>query len=122
MSYVTRGGKVVPCEIDPKKKRCVDSKKPEECDLKTVCAASLSETGHVQDDESGDDDDEIDFDDEERDDQEEKLAPDDELLERNTKPKRKGFLHNSFGSSFVQTGSELEKGMCYEQERNYEEI
>jgi len=100
----------------------MDSKKPEECDLETVCAASLSETGHVQDDDESEDDDEdeFDLDDDERDDPEEKPAADAEL-ERKQKPKRKGFLHNSFGSSFVQTGSELEKGVCYEQERNYED-
>jgi len=124
MSYVTRNGKVVPCEIDSKKKRCMDSKKPEECDLETACAASLSETGHGEDeeDESGDEDeDEFDLDDDETDDDlEERLATKAEP-EHDTKRKRKGFLHNSLGSFFVQTGSEMEKGLCYEQEQNYEE-
>jgi len=58
MSYVSKGSQVVPCEMDPKKKKCVDSKQLEECDLKTICAARRLETGHSQDEdhESGEED------------------------------------------------------------------
>jgi len=44
MSYLTKGDKVVQCEVDPKKKKCVDGKKLEACDIEKVCAQSLSET------------------------------------------------------------------------------
>jgi len=95
-SYLTKGRKVVQCEMHPKKKKCVDSKKLEECDLEEVCAANLSETGHSQDEdhesEEEDDDDEADDDE----DLEERLAakagPEPELA---TKPSKKGFLQNS---------------------------
>jgi len=116
MSYITKGNKVMPCEMHPKKKKCVDSKKLEECDLKKVCAASLSATGHGQDEqqESGEEEEEEDDDDlDEADDEdlEESLATKAEA-ELATKPRKKGFLHNSF----VQMSSDLGKGQCFEQE------
>jgi len=58
MSYVSKGSQVVPCEMDPKKNKCVDSKQLEECDLKTICGARRLEMGHSQDEdhESGEED------------------------------------------------------------------
>lgn len=102
-----------------KKKKCVDSKKLEECDLKKVCAASLSATGQSQGDqheseEEEEDDDDLDETDDE--DLEESLVTKAEA-ELATKPRKKGFLHNSF----VQMGSDLGKGQCFEQEETYAE-
>jgi len=111
---------VVPCELHPKKKTCIDSKKLEECDLQKVCAASLSQTGQSQDEdhESGEEGDEG-HDDNEADDEdlEERLVSKAEP-ELATKPRKKGFLHTH--NSFVQMGSELEKGQCFDQEETYE--
>jgi len=92
MSYLTKGSKVVPCEMHQKKKKCMDSEQLEECDLKRVCAAGLSETGHSQDEdheseEEGDDE----ADDE---DPEARLAAKAEP-ELATKPGKKGFLRDS---------------------------
>jgi len=119
-SYITRGNKVVPCELHPKKKTCIDSKKLEECDLQKVCAASLSQTGQSQDEdhESGEEGDDG-HDDNEADDEdlEERLVSKAEP-ELATKPRKKGFLHTH--NSFVQMGSELEKGQCFDQEETYE--
>jgi len=118
MSYITKGNKVMPCEMDPKKKKCVDSKQLEECDLKKVCAASLSATGHSQDEphESGEEEEDDDLDETDDEDLEESLVTKAEA-ELATKPRKKGFLHNSF----VQMGSDLGKGQCFEQEGTYEE-
>jgi len=119
-SYITRGNKVVPCELHPKKKTCIDSKKLEECDLQKVCPASLSQTGQSQDEdhESGEEGDDG-HDDNEADDEdlEERLVSKAEP-ELATKPRKKGFLHTH--NSFVQMGSELEKGQCFDQEETYE--
>lgn len=118
MSYITKGNKVMPCEMDPKKKKCVDSKQLEECDLKKVCAASLSATGHSQDEphESGEEEEDDDLDETDDEDLEESLVTKAEA-ELATKPRKKGFLHNSF----VQMGSDLGKGQCFEQEGTYGE-
>jgi len=90
-SYLTKGSKVVQCEMDPKKKKCVDSEKLEECDLKKVCAASPSRS---QDEDHGSEEEEDDEADDE--DPEERSAanagPEPELA---TKPSKKGFLQNS---------------------------
>merc|ERR1719510_718047 len=91
-SYLVKGGKVVPCEMHQKKKKCMDSKTLEECDLKKVCVAGQSETGHSQDEdheseEEGDDE----ADDE---DPEARLAAKAEP-ELATKPGKKGFLQDS---------------------------
>lgn len=126
MSYITKGDKVVPCEMHPKKKKCMDSKKHEECDLKKVCVAGLSETGHRQDEDHESAAEVDDLDDEEVDDEADDTADDEDSEEKlatttepglATKPTKKGFLHNSF----VQIGSDLEKGQCYEREEASEE-
>jgi len=85
MSYITKGSKVVPCEMDPKKKKCTNSEKLEECDLEKVCDASLSET---------EEDDDLNDDEADDEDLEEGLATKVES-ERDTKPRRRGFLRNS---------------------------
>jgi len=87
MSYLTKGDKVVQCEMDPKKKKCVDGKKLEECDIEKVCAQSLSETGHSEDEDHESEEE----DDDEADDEDPK-----ESLAAKAKPERKkGFLQNS---------------------------
>jgi len=87
MSYLTKGDKVVQCEMDPKKKKCVDGKKLEACDIEKVCAQSLSETGHSEDEDHESEEE----DDDEADDEDPK-----ESLAAKAKPERKkGFLQNS---------------------------
>merc|ERR1712038_333300 len=89
MSYVSKGSQVVPCEMDPKKQKCVDSKQLEECDLKAICGARRLETGHSQDEdhESGEED-------TEDEDLEERSGTQAEA-ELATKSKTKEFLHSS---------------------------
>jgi len=117
----------------------MDSKKLEACDLAQVCAGSALQVARSQgadeeeeeeeeeEEDDGDADDEDDDGDEDGDEDAVESAPAAALLQRasgqagvqtepETKSKtgRKGFLHNSF----VQIGTDLERGVCHDFEES----
>jgi len=110
-SYVLKGGKVVPCMMaGKKKKKCVDSKIPEVCDLEKECGGGFLES--VRSDDADAESEEEEQEDDNDVDTEVKLV---ETESKSIgKHKRKGFLHNSF----VQMASDLEKGMCFDNEES----
>jgi len=110
-SYVLKGDKVVPCVMaGKKKKKCVDSKVPEACDLEQECGGGFLESVRSDDADAESEEEEEEDDD--------NIDTDVKLVETESKSigkkKRKGFLHNSF----VQMGSDLEKGMCFDSEES----
>eukprot|EP00419_Tripos_fusus_P058144 CAMPEP_0172927760 /NCGR_PEP_ID=MMETSP1075-20121228/217633_1 /TAXON_ID=2916 /ORGANISM="Ceratium fusus, Strain PA161109" /LENGTH=731 /DNA_ID=CAMNT_0013789035 /DNA_START=210 /DNA_END=2406 /DNA_ORIENTATION=+ len=166
-SYVTRGDKVMACKVNPKNKKCIDSKKLEACDLAQVCAESELQAARGQEmkvnpknkkcmdskkleacdlaqvcaeselqvargqeadeqkeeEEDEDEDDEDDDEDGEGDEDAEENAAAAAVLqpaswqasiktesERESTPRRKGFLHNSF----VQMSNDLGRGVCHD--------
>jgi len=110
-SYVLKDDKVVPCMMaGKKKKKCVDSKIPEVCDLEKECGGGFLES--VRSDDADAETEEEEQEDDDDSDTEVKLV---ETESKSIgKHKVKGFLHNSF----VQMGSDLEKGMCFDNEES----
>lgn len=114
------------CKVNPKNKKCVDSKKLEACDLAQVCGASELQTARSQGaDEQEEEDGEEDEDDEdgEGDEDAEENAAGAAVLqpvswqasiktesETESMPRRRGFLHNSF----VQMSNDLGRGVCHD--------
>jgi len=141
-SYVSNGEKVVPCKVNVRNKKCMDSGKLEVCDLAQVCTDSILEGVHsqeaaegqkeeeeeVEEKEEKEEEEEEEGEEEEEEEEEDGEADDEDREERlsahelvsktksesRNKPIQRGFLHNSF----VQMDSDLEKGVCHEHEES----